>query len=71
MLYQNPLNASSDLNDFTAPGNNTLPLILDAMRDRAVWEGDLSVSGEFPWRPVMPVYHRLVVSGVPAVCQTG
>jgi alpha-L-rhamnosidase len=46
VLYSNPLSAADDLNDFTAPGNNTLPLILDgAKRDRAVWEGDLSVSG--------------------------
>lgn len=46
VLYSNPLSAPSDLNDFTVPGNNTLPLILDgAKRDRAVWEGDLSVSG--------------------------
>jgi alpha-L-rhamnosidase len=46
VLYSNPLSAASDLNDFTVPGTNTLPLILDgAKRDRAVWEGDLSVSG--------------------------
>jgi alpha-L-rhamnosidase len=46
VLYSNPLSAASDLDDFTVPGNNTLPLIVDgAKRDRAVWEGDLSVSG--------------------------
>jgi alpha-L-rhamnosidase len=46
ILYSNPLSAAADLGDFTVPGNNTLPLILDgAKRDRAVWEGDLSVSG--------------------------
>jgi alpha-L-rhamnosidase len=46
VLYSNPLSTSADLDDFTVPGVNTLPLILDgAKRDRAVWEGDLSVSG--------------------------
>jgi alpha-L-rhamnosidase len=46
VLYSSPLNASSDLNDFEAPGTNALPLIVDgAKRDRAVWEGDISVSG--------------------------
>jgi alpha-L-rhamnosidase len=46
VLYSNPLSAASDLNDFTMPGDNALPLIVDgAKRDRAVWEGDLSVSG--------------------------
>jgi alpha-L-rhamnosidase len=46
VMYENPLNASGDLTDFQVPGTNTLPLILDgAKRDRAVWEGDLSVSG--------------------------
>ncbi len=46
VLYANPLDTTSDLNDFQVPGTNTLPLILDgAKRDRAVWEGDLSVSG--------------------------
>ncbi|MGA2830336.1 MAG: alpha-L-rhamnosidase C-terminal domain-containing protein, partial [Streptosporangiaceae bacterium] len=45
-LYANPLGSSSDLSAFAVPGSNTLPLILDgAKRDRAVWEGDLSVSG--------------------------
>lgn len=45
VLYQNALSQQSALNDFTVPGNS-LPLILDgAKRDRAVWEGDLSVAG--------------------------
>jgi alpha-L-rhamnosidase len=44
-LYQNALTQTSALNDFHVPGN-ALPLILDgAKRDRAVWEGDLNVSG--------------------------
>jgi alpha-L-rhamnosidase len=46
VLYSNPLSTSSDLSGFAVPGDNTLPLILDgAKRDRAVWEGDISVSG--------------------------
>ncbi len=44
-LYQNALNQTSALNDFHIP-SNSLPLILDgAKRDRAVWEGDLNISG--------------------------
>ena len=46
VLYQNALSQPSALDAWDVPGNNTLPVILDgAKRDRAVWEGDLSVSG--------------------------
>lgn len=45
-LYQNALNQSSALADFTVPGSNALPLVLDgAKRDRAVWEGDFNIAG--------------------------
>jgi alpha-L-rhamnosidase len=45
-LYQNALSDSAAISDFTVPGPNTIPLILDgAKRDRAVWSGDLSVEG--------------------------
>jgi alpha-L-rhamnosidase len=45
-LYSSPLNASSDLSAFDAPGSNTVPSILDgAKRDRAVWVGDMNVEG--------------------------
>jgi len=45
-LFTSPLDQSSDLAAFQVPGTNTLPVVLDgAKRDRAVWEGDLSVSG--------------------------
>ncbi len=46
VLYQNALSQPSALAAWEAPGVNALPVILDgAKRDRAVWEGDLSVSG--------------------------
>ena len=46
VLFSSPLSQSSDLAAFNVPGVNTLPVVLDgAKRDRAVWEGDLSVSG--------------------------
>ena len=45
-LYQNSLSTSAAIADFTIPGRNTVPLILDgAKRDRAVWSGDLAVEG--------------------------
>lgn len=44
-LYANPLDSAAALSDFTIPGENTLPLLLDgAKRDRAVWEGDITVA---------------------------
>jgi alpha-L-rhamnosidase len=46
VLFSSPLDATSDLSAFDAPGVNQIPVVLDgAKRDRAVWEGDLSVSG--------------------------
>jgi alpha-L-rhamnosidase len=46
VLYQNALSQPASLNGWDAPGVNALPVILDgAKRDRAVWEGDLNVSG--------------------------
>lgn len=46
VLFSSPLSQASDLSAFNVPGVNTLPVVLDgAKRDRAVWEGDLSVSG--------------------------
>lgn len=45
-LYSNPLSSASALADFTVPGTNALPSILDgATRDRAVWSGDLNIEG--------------------------
>ena len=45
-LYSNPLTQTSAIKDFTLPGSNTVPLIVDgAKRDRAVWAGDLAVEG--------------------------
>ena len=45
-LYKSPLATPAAVQDFTIPGNNTVPLILDgAKRDRAVWSGDLAVEG--------------------------
>ena len=46
VLYASPLSSPADLSAFAVPGVNQLPVVLDgAKRDRAVWEGDLSVSG--------------------------
>lgn len=46
VLFSSPLDAASDLSAFDVPGVNQIPVVLDgAKRDRAVWEGDLSVSG--------------------------
>ena len=45
-LYDNALSEASAISDFSVPGNNELPLLLDgAKRDRAVWSGDLAVQG--------------------------
>ncbi len=45
-LYSNPLSTPAALNDFTVPGVNQLPVILDgAKRDRNVWVGDINVEG--------------------------
>jgi len=45
-LYRNSLTKASAVQDFSVPGQNTVPLILDgAKRDRAVWSGDLAVEG--------------------------
>ena len=45
-LYDNALADETAIADFTVPGNNALPLLLDgAKRDRAVWSGDLAVQG--------------------------
>ena len=45
-LYSNALSDPSALNDFTVPGVNQLPVILDgAKRDRNVWIGDINVEG--------------------------
>ncbi|MET0493454.1 MAG: alpha-L-rhamnosidase C-terminal domain-containing protein [Actinoplanes sp.] len=45
-LYQNALSNPAAIADFTIPGRNTVPLLLDgAKRDRAVWSGDLAVEG--------------------------
>ena len=45
-LYDNALADDAAIADFTVPGNNALPLLLDgAKRDRAVWSGDLAVQG--------------------------
>ena len=45
-LYSNALSAPSDLSDFTVPGVNQLPVILDGgKRDRNVWIGDINVEG--------------------------
>lgn len=45
-LYDNALSDAGAIDDFTVPGNNTVPLLLDgAKRDRAVWSGDLVVQG--------------------------
>ncbi|MEE4544821.1 alpha-L-rhamnosidase C-terminal domain-containing protein [Streptomyces sp. V4-01] len=45
-LYSNSLSSASALADFTVPGVNALPSILDgAARDRAVWSGDLNIEG--------------------------
>ncbi|MCU1529519.1 MAG: alpha-L-rhamnosidase [Frondihabitans sp.] len=45
-LYSNALTQSSSIKDFSLPGSNTVPLIVDgAKRDRAVWSGDLAVEG--------------------------
>ena len=45
-LYSNPLSTPAALGDFTVPGVNQLPVILDgAKRDRNVWIGDINVEG--------------------------
>lgn len=45
-VYSNPLSDTAALADFTVPGSNSVPAILDgAARDRAVWSGDLNVEG--------------------------
>ena len=45
-LFSNALTQASSIKDFSLPGSNTVPLIVDgAKRDRAVWSGDLSVEG--------------------------
>jgi alpha-L-rhamnosidase len=45
-LYANTLATTTALSDFTTPGSNTLPSILDgAKRDRAIWSGDMNVEG--------------------------
>lgn len=45
-LYSNPLSTAANLADFTPPGVNALPSIVDgAKRDRAIWVGDLNVEG--------------------------
>jgi alpha-L-rhamnosidase len=45
-LYNNTLGTASALTDFSSPGSNTLPSILDgAKRDRAIWSGDINVEG--------------------------
>ena len=45
-LYSNALSDPSALDDFTVPGVNQLPVILDgAKRDRNVWIGDINVEG--------------------------
>ncbi|WP_196486081.1 alpha-L-rhamnosidase C-terminal domain-containing protein [Burkholderia cepacia] len=45
ILYSSPLNSASAIDDFDA-GTNTLPVLMDGgKRDRAVWVGDLLVSG--------------------------
>lgn len=45
-LYSNPLSSPSALGDFTVPGTNAVPSVLDgATRDRAVWSGDLNIEG--------------------------
>jgi alpha-L-rhamnosidase len=45
-LYSNPLSSTSALADFTVPGTNALPSILDgATRDRAIWSGDMNIEG--------------------------
>jgi len=46
VLYASSLSSQADLSAFEVPGVNAIPVVLDgAKRDRAVWEGDLSVSG--------------------------
>ncbi len=45
-LYSNTLSTAANLADFTAPGVNALPSIVDgAKRDRAIWIGDMNVEG--------------------------
>ncbi|MDI5962315.1 alpha-L-rhamnosidase-related protein [Streptantibioticus silvisoli] len=45
-LYSNALSSTAALSDFSVPGGNALPTILDgATRDRAVWSGDINVEG--------------------------
>ena len=45
-LYTNALDSTAELADFTAPGVNALPSVVDgAKRDRAIWVGDLNVEG--------------------------
>lgn len=45
-LYGNPLIAPATLADFTQPGANAQPAVLDgARRDRAIWSGDILVEG--------------------------
>ncbi|MFE5141373.1 alpha-L-rhamnosidase C-terminal domain-containing protein [Streptomyces fagopyri] len=45
-LYNNPLTSAARLADFTAPGSNAVPSVLDgARRDRAIWSGDILIEG--------------------------
>ncbi|WP_329457289.1 alpha-L-rhamnosidase-related protein [Streptomyces sp. NBC_01497] len=45
-LYGNALSGPATLADFTPPGSNALPSVLDgARRDRAIWSGDILVEG--------------------------
>jgi alpha-L-rhamnosidase len=45
-LYSSALSTAANLADFTAPGVNALPSMLDgAKRDRAIWIGDMNVEG--------------------------
>lgn len=45
-LYRNTLTQPSSIENFSLPGSNAVPLIVDgAKRDRAVWAGDLAVEG--------------------------
>lgn len=45
-LYNNALSTAANLSDFTAPGVNSLPSMVDgAKRDRAIWVGDMNVEG--------------------------
>jgi alpha-L-rhamnosidase len=45
-LYSSALGSTAALSDFSVPGVNALPSILDgAARDRAIWSGDMNVEG--------------------------